>query len=482
MKREGGKNYGRAAALITGLALIILFGLVPPPEGLNHVSMQVVGIFAGTIVLWLGVSTDWPSLVCMLALIGFGIVAPDSAFATFLGNSTCAFLVFSYTLADGLTESGVLRRLAVRAVGMSFVRGHPWRLILMLVAVGVLISLVIIPSTMIIILLPVIEQIFESCGLHKRSKLTECVVLAVAFAGSIAQGMTPIGHAHPLIALSLLQQETGYAVSYFDFMLFAIPTGLVAIILMMLYFRFIVKPDVSALEHVCQTEPLGPMTARERFSLWVFIAVVAWWIAPGLLSGIAPEAANLIGSWGNAVPAMLGTSMLCIIPVDGAPIIKLGKAAKNVPWPVVFMVGATMVLSSALTGEKAGITAWIGEMVSEQAASISAFAIVAITVVWTILQTNFSSNAVSAALVYSIMVPISMLAGGRINSYALAAVIGSASCYAFATPLSTTVVAIACGTKWVSGEGTWKHGLVMMLVGVALLIFVGYPLAKILIV
>lgn len=142
MKREGGKNYGRAAALITGLALIILFGLVPPPEGLNHVSMQVVGIFAGTIVLWLGVSTDWPSLVCMLALIGFGIVAPDSAFATFLGNSTCAFLVFSYTLADGLTESGVLRRLAVRAVGMSFVRGHPWRLILMLVAVGVLISLV----------------------------------------------------------------------------------------------------------------------------------------------------------------------------------------------------------------------------------------------------------------------------------------------------------------------------------------------------
>ena len=121
-------------------------------------------------------------------------------------------------------------------------------------------------------------------------------------------------------------------------------------------------------------------------------------------------------------------------------------------------------------------------MVSEQAASISAFAIVAITVVWTILQTNFSSNAVSAALVYSIMVPISMLAGGRINSYALAAVIGSASCYAFATPLSTAVVAIACGTKWVSGEGTWKHGLVMMLVGVALLIFVGYPLAKILIV
>ena len=477
MKKEGGKNTGRTAALIIGLVMILLFGLVPPPDGLNKVSMQVIGIFAGTIVLWLGVSTDWPSLVCILALIAFGIVRPDSAFATLLGNSTCAFLVFSYTLADGLTESGVLRRLAVCAVSLNFVKGHPWRIILMLVTVGTLISLVIIPSTMIIIILPVIEQVFENCGMKGRNKLTEVVVLAVAFAGSVAQGMTPIGHAHPLIALSLLEQETGYAVQYFDYMIFAIPAGILTIVIMMLYFRFVVNPDVSALENGCHTQSLGPMSTREKFALGVFIVVVIWWIAPGLLGSVFPEIAAVISSWGNAVPAMLGTVLLCVVPVDGAPLIKLGKAAKSVPWPVVFMVGATMVLSGALTEDATGITNWIGKLVSSNAESISPLAIVTITVVWTVLQTNFSSNAVSAALVYSIMVPIAMITGS-VNHYALAAVIGSASCYAFATPLSTAVVAIACGSKWVSGKGAWKHGLVVMIVGMVFLTFVGYPIAK----
>lgn len=479
MKDAKTKSISASKVIFTAVAVVLFFGLgfVTPPDGLTKQSMQVLGVFSGTILLWLTIATDWPSFLCVAALIIIGVVDSGDAFAVLLGNSTCAFLLFSYMLASALTETGVLRRFSIWCTTRKFIAGKPWVLLFMLIVAATLIGMVIIPSTMIIILLPVIEEIFEQCKISKRSVLTETVVLCVAFAGSIAQGMTPIGHAHPLIAISLLEQETGYSISYLDFMVFAIPVGLLAIIAMFVYFRFIVKPDLSALQPNLAIQDMKPMSKSEKITLTVFALVLIGWLIPGVIKPFFPDAYESIQSWGNALPPLLGVILLSLIKVEGEPILIIGKAAKSVPWPVVFMVGATMVLSSALTNPDIGLSAWIANAVGSNVSGFSAVMLLTVVVVWVILQTNFSSNAVSVTLVFSVMMPV-VMAGALLSPEATTAIIGSASCYAFATPVSTAVIAIACGTKWVKAKSTFKHGLVLMVISSVIFILVGYPLAN----
>lgn len=478
MKDSKAKSLSASKAILTAAAIALFFGLgfVAPPDGLTKQSMQVLGIFCGTIILWLTIATDWPSFLCVAALIIIGITDAGDAFAIFLGNSTCAFLLFSYMLASALTETGVLKRFAIWCTTRKFIAGKPWVLLLMLIVAATLIGMVIIPSTMIIILLPVIEEIFEQCRISKRSVITETVVLCVAFAGSIAQGMTPIGHVHPLIAISLFEQKTGYAISYLDFMAFAIPVGILTIIVMFLYFRFIVKPDISDLQPECGVKKTGPMSKKEKISLAVLIFVLAGWIAPGIIKPFFPEAYAAMQLWSNVMPPMIGVIILALVKVENKPILIIGRAAKSVPWPVVFMLGATMVLSDALTSPSTGLTAWISNAVGSNIAGFSAMALLAAVVIWVIVQTNFSSNAVSVTLVFTVMMPV-VMESDLLSAAATTAIIGSSACYAFATPMSTAVIAIACGTKWVKTNAAFKHGIVLMIVSVLMFILVGYPLA-----
>ena len=57
--------------IITSISVFLMFGCeyLPPMFGLSSLGMEVAGIFIGTILLWMFVSVNWPSLLCIVALI-----------------------------------------------------------------------------------------------------------------------------------------------------------------------------------------------------------------------------------------------------------------------------------------------------------------------------------------------------------------------------------------------------------------------------
>ena len=50
------------------LAFMIFFKFIPAPEGMTQSAMQVLGIFIGVLILWMTISIDWPSMLCILAI------------------------------------------------------------------------------------------------------------------------------------------------------------------------------------------------------------------------------------------------------------------------------------------------------------------------------------------------------------------------------------------------------------------------------
>ena len=471
---------------ILGLAFMFLFRFVPAPDGLNPLSMEIIGIFIGALILWIFVTTDWSSLLAIILLVFSGIMNPNSIYSAFFGNSTVLFLAFSYMMAYCLSESGVLKRMAIWFITRKITKNHPWALVLMLALAGLLISLVILPSTMILIFLPIMAAIFEQCRMKQGNPVAELVVLLVAFIGCVGQGMTPIGHSHPVVAMTILEGTTGYQMSYADFMSFAIPTGIVIILLILAYFRFVVRMKVSELASA-DTESLkaeiGPMGRKEKITAAVFIVVVFCWLAPAIFKPFAPAVADYFSATiGTVIPPMAAVVLLSVIKVDGKPICNFKEATtKGVPWGMCFFVGSTVILSQCLTNDATGVTAWLGTVLANMSEGLSPFVIMAFFACFAVLLTNFLSNAVTATIVTTIMLPLALLIPEALNPYAMTAVVGSAANNAFATPVCTATITIIAGSGWVTTKTTFKHGMAAAVLAMIVFVFIGYPLANLII-
>lgn len=149
------------------------------------------------------------------------------------------------------------------------------------------------------------------------------------------------------------------------------------------------------------------MSRQEKYTLLVFVLVVAMWLLPGIIAPVLPEVASAISSLGTPTPAMIGACLLCVLHVEGKPLMNFNEAvAKGVPWGAVFMVAATSVLGSALTHEEAGITAVVSGALSPIIGSMSPIIFVLFIALATVMITNFASNTVTVTLMYSISLPL----------------------------------------------------------------------------
>lgn len=94
-------NKKKTISLILAAIVLAVFYFLPDSSangGLSHEAFWAVGIFFASLIMWIGVSIDWPSLISMF-MIG---LLPTYGFSKMLsgsfGNSTVAFLMFTFML------------------------------------------------------------------------------------------------------------------------------------------------------------------------------------------------------------------------------------------------------------------------------------------------------------------------------------------------------------------------------------------------
>ena len=63
-----GKERKEWLYLVLAVAVIVLSRVIGPVGGLSADAVAVVGVFLGSLLLWITVSIDWPSLITLLAL------------------------------------------------------------------------------------------------------------------------------------------------------------------------------------------------------------------------------------------------------------------------------------------------------------------------------------------------------------------------------------------------------------------------------
>lgn len=471
----------RAWLITISFLFILFFRYLPAPEGLGPSAMQVIGTFIGVLILWMTISIDWPSLLAIAAIAFVPEMNINQILSSSIGSSTFAFLMFTFMCTYTLGQTTFIRRMALAFLDTKLASHSYWSFMVLYFLSVLFLGAFISPTVLVVILIPLSEQIFEILGLSKGSKTANMMMMGMVFTSGIAAGMTPIAHVFPLMALSFFQNATGQAISYLSYLLTGIPVALLTILSMLLLFRWVLNPNKEEIQnrdisHLKQALP--PLSKREKYIIAIFFMVVSLWILPDLIKPIFPNIATFISHYGTAMPPLLGVVLMSIITTDGQPLLDFKKAMSNgIPWASLIMVAGTLTIASALTNEAIGITNWISAQMTPLTQSLSPLALIFLFLLWASVQTNLSSNMVTVTVVTSIALPLTTPMAS-IHTAALTALVGMMASYAFATPPAMATIVFAIGSGWTNTKDMAKYGLILMLCATLIATFVGYPIAS----
>ena len=595
-------------AIIILIALFCDFGFrfLPAPWGMSQDAFGVIGVFVGSLLLWMTISIDWPSVLCILALALIPNFGFSTAFTSSFGNETFVFLMFTFVCTYAISKTPFIKRIAVWFVSNRLAKKSGWLFIIMFFASVTLVGMFMSPTVLFVIMVPILEQILSIAKIEKNSgnKLAKVLYIGMAFCVSISSGMTPIAHVFPILAMN----AAGLSIDYFSYMAFAVPVGIISIVLMLIVFRIFLRPDTSQLKNLDTTslkQDLPAVSKNEIFTISVFMLMVFLWIMPsicmdnliltyvlfGMFALIAfcwslsillnaaekkhkiidsifgttysiviglfivvsiifkltnifdvfsalnstkcsflilfmslfalisiksfiislSEKRNIlfklsvfvvavsltiliclfnketlividfIKNCKTAFPPIVGTILLCIICVDGKSLVNIGDAFKNgIPWSSLLMCAGTLALGAALTSNAIGLKAFLETNLTNALGGIPDLLLITIFVIWALIQTNLSSNMVTATLVATVANTVVLsLSSTTICLPAIVAIIGMLASYAFATPPSMPHIAITASSGYADTKEVFTFGTILMILVGVIAIFAGYPLAKI---
>lgn len=167
-------------------------------------------------------------------------------------------------------------------------------------------------------------------------------------------------------------------------------------------------------------------------------------------------------------------AVLALIRVDGEQIFCPVEAfTKGVSWPIVMAVASMAAIGGLLVADEYGIKAWLTQALGGLFSNHSPLLFVAMTVLITLVLTNFFSNTATLLVVSSL---VSTLSGPLVEAgydiTILAVAISLSSMVAYLTYASSGQAAILLSRKSMDNKFIWTYGIAAMLLYAAVVILV----------
>jgi sodium-dependent dicarboxylate transporter 2/3/5 len=278
------------------------------------------------------------------------------------------------------------------------------------------------------------------------------LTLGVAHAATIGGIGTPVGTPTNLIAIAFFERA-GEPITFIDWMARALP---IMLLMMPVAWLLLCWPlfgkghaRFEAIGSVVKDalKALGPLTRPEaRIGVVFALVALAWMTRTELVKLPGLSALSDTGV------AIAGALALFFVPSGRGGGEKLidWRTAERIPWGIAILFGGGLSLAAAM--EATGLAAWIGAWISGLD-GLSAFALVGLLVVTTILVSELARNV--ATLTSMLPVVAAVATATETPQQELAFPVALAASFAFMLPVATAPNAIA----YSSGVVTLKRML-----------------------
>lgn len=456
-------------ALAVAASLTMAFLL----RNLEQEAQATGAVFTGTVILWLtqALPLAVSALLGVAALVVFGGSSEKAAFAAF-GDPILLLFMGSFILAKAITESGLERRISHRILCESWATRTPARMLLSIGTVSCVISLLVSNTAVTAMMLPIGIGLLAGVGERDpESKFAMGMMLMLTWGSSVAVGVL-VGTPPNLLAQAQISAVAGHSIGFVDWMIFAMPINAVMLVAAWVVLRRMYATknapfaDATAASRQALSE-MGPMSAAERNTLWVFAVTFFLWLLPDG-SGIVLGPKHELAVWFNqhltpAVSALLGAGLLFVLPCRETPSGRTlsWKQAADIEWGIVLLIGGGMALGKAM------FDSGLAEVAGQQLASVlgvnDVWQITFLATFLAIAMSELASNTASATTVVPIAIGLAQSQHVSPVAPALGAAIGAS--FGFMLPVSTAPNALVYSSGLIPQREMVKSGAIIDLLG-----------------
>ncbi|GAB4562884.1 MAG: DASS family sodium-coupled anion symporter [Haliangiales bacterium] len=513
-------------ALVTaGVGLLLAGWLAPMPDPARR-TLAVAVLMASW---WISVAIPIPatSLVPLVLFPALGVM-PTGEVAQSYANSTIFLFLGGFVLALGIQRWGLHRRIALHIVRL--VGTNPARMVLGFMLACATLSMWISNTATALMMLPIAMAVITSVGEVSAqagaasgeggpdlSRFGPALLLGVAYAASIGGLATPIGTPPNISFLRIVEILYPQAppISFGAWLVAFLPLVALFVPLAWLVLTRVTHPVARTPLPIggevirAALAKLGPMRAGERRMLIIFVTTALAWITRGDLN----LGSVRVPGWAGALEAAIGApfqasylhdatvamamALLCfVIPGGGRPdpldehasadasargadgdssaALMDWPTARTLPWGILLLFGGGFALASAFASS--GLSEHLGRGFADLVGETSPLVLVIAVCLLLTYLTEVTSNTATT----EVMLPVLAGAAGAMAVNPLLLMLPatlSASC-AFMLPIATPPNAIVFGSGQVDMRDMVRAGLVLNLVGVALVSAVVYLFAS----
>lgn len=459
---------------------ILAFWFIPPIGEITTIGIRTIGVFIGTILLLSIVDTLWPVFLSFILLNLSGVMNLNQILAGSVGNWIITFVVLSFILTFALNKSGFTTRLTVWYMSRKFVSKSPWTFVFAYWGISMIVGMFMdqVPATA--FFLAFSGKILKELGYGPKDKFSNMLTMGSVFSVNIGGAATPISHSLAILGMGIYEKATGNPISMFTYLAFGIPAAIVMFILLCLVMRFIMHPDISKFESFDIQKAVGglkPMDLKEKTTVVVFFGTVILWILPGVLGLILTPPhpiLTFLNKFSITFWALLAVVILAVLRINDEPVVNLRETLESgFPWGVIYFISIGVLLGSAVSNEKVGLTEFITTNLTPMVEGISPLIIVIIFALVTTIMTNFSSNVTTITVMTTIATTLA-LSTNTVHPIAIALTTTMCGSLAYVLPSSFAPIAML-HTDENSDSGTViRYGSLMVIISSIIVALISY--------
>ncbi|MDR0434678.1 MAG: hypothetical protein LBH21_06410 [Gracilibacteraceae bacterium] len=474
-------NVARYVNSAITVLLMIVIGQLPPFGQVSEVGMRILGVFIGMLYGWITVDILWPSLLGIVGLGLSGFFTVNSAMAGAWGNPNLLMTFSSAIFAAVFDACKVSDLIAAWCLSRKFIKGRAWVLAGMLALANGLIGIFANGIAGIFLLWTVILKIAKYCGLPKGDRFISFLLSIVVFTG-ISAGCSVPFRGGAIIFLGFANSgEAGAIVtpSYASFLLYMVFIYAVSFFLLIICTKLFIKMDVSRI--TMPDEIISELKQNKiNFEQKVGVVVTALFFIMLFLPGILPADAPGV-SWLSSL-GLIGVSFLLLVGLsilqkpDGTPFIIVAECHKNIPWPVLWLFGATFPLADAMKAPETGIMATVNAGLVPLVSDMSLFTFMALCTLVLGVVTQFTHNMVLGAMFLPVLCPLAAQLGGNATvMFFLGYII--LNC-AYVTPAASMQAGFVHGHPDIATRDAYIFGILLLVLTYLVLMVIGIPLGN----
>ncbi len=448
------------------------------PLGLGAPAHRLAAIAAAVIILWVCESLPMAITAVLGPVLAVLLqVAPArQVFAPFADPIVFLF-IGGFMIAEAMFVHRLDRRVAYTALSSPLVGSSAVRALVVYGAVTTAISMwisnVATTAMMFPIGLAIAAQLTgPGVASPQARRFALAMMLMTSFGASVGGLATPVGTPPNLIGMGLIERVAHREIDFVQWVALGLPAtvllfGFLATLFAWTSARGLALAPGGVESIRTELRALGPLGRGERNVLLAFALTVLFWVMPGLLAlaglGQSPIARTLEASVPEAVAALLGATLLFVLPVDWARrrFTLTWEQASRIEWGIILLYGGGLSLGELAFST--GLARAFGEALTAWSPAPSSFSFTVLFTLVAIVLSETTSNTASANMIVPIAIAVPQAAGIDPLAPALAATLGASM--GFMMPISTPPNAVVYSSGLIPLTAMMRFGILLDIVG-----------------